>query len=296
MVYVYLIIFLLIIIMALIAIVLANARNSCNCKQKINKERETAVSQARLQLLEGLKENRFEVYYQPKIGLNSQSGLHAEALIRYKDEDGKIVPPSVFVPQLESMKLIHHIDLFVFEKVIQKLEEWKNENIMISLNFSRNTLLYDDVLVRMSEIMSNYHVNKNKIEIEITESVGSEDEEKVAGIAMNIHDMGYKLSLDDFGSQYSNVSILAKLPFDTLKLDKSIVDHMIDNSRNSIIVEEFLRTCKKLGIDSVAEGIETEEQEEILSRLGCDLGQGYLFDKPLSEDNFEKKYVYAKKE
>ncbi len=71
---------------------------------------------------------------------------------------------------------------------------------------------------------------------------------------------------------------------------------MIDNSRNSIIVEEFLRTCKKLGIDSVAEGIETEEQEEILSRLGCDLGQGYLFDKPLSEDNFEKKYVYDKKE
>lgn len=244
-------------------------------------------------LIYDLLNNRFEVYLQPKIGMENGKTINAEALIRYRDIDGAVVSPGEFVPDLEALKLIHYVDLFVLEQVVLLLEKWAREKMVISLNFSRNTVLADNILEKVEMIVEGHGICRSQIEIEITESMDYENEEILFQRSNELHNRGFGLSLDDFGSRYSNVFILSKLPFDTLKLDKSIVDHMLTDRRSKIIVEEFLDTCKKLGIHSVAEGVETKEQDEILKQLGCDYGQGYLYDKPLTAEEFEKKYIYA---
>lgn len=266
-------------------------KNHCNCDRFLKKEKIIRRESTKKQLLRELSRGRFEIYLQPKIGLQTEKTLNSEALIRYKDENGNIISPGEFVPYLEELELIHYLDLFVFEKVIEKLERWKRKDITISLNFSRKTVLHNNILDKVQKLMEKYDVDRKQIEIEITESMGYGDEEKLFLIANGIHNLGFKLSLDDFGSKFSNVFILSKLPFDTLKLDKSIVDNMLIDKRNKIIVEEFLETCKKLNIHSVAEGIETEAQDKTLRELGCDYGQGYLYDKPLEIEVYEKKYL-----
>ena len=131
------------------------------------------------------------------------------------------------------------------------------------------------------------------IEIEVTESIGDVDIPQFLNACNTIRSEGFRLSLDDFGAKHSNVAILTALPFHAVKLDKSIIDHMLINERNLIVAQEFLRTCNQLGAHSVAEGVQTEEQLTKLKALGCDFVQGYYFDKPIPVTDFETKYLNA---
>lgn len=240
-----------------------------------------------------LAARHFEVWLQPKIPVNGRGGLQAEALIRYRHPEEGILPPGQFVPPLENLRLIYLIDLFVFEETARLLAAWKGryELPVISLNFSRYTLARDDLMARMRAIAERYDFPFRNLEIEVTESVGDVERAAFLKACAAIRAEGFGLSLDDFGAEHSNVAILAAVKFDAVKLDKSIIDRLLSCQRNQIITQEFLRTCRKLGAQSVAEGVETQEQLDALTKLGCDYVQGYYFDKPLAQAAFEEKYL-----
>jgi EAL domain-containing protein (putative c-di-GMP-specific phosphodiesterase class I) len=240
-----------------------------------------------------LAAQHFEVWLQPKIPINGRGGLEAEALIRYRHPEDGILSPGKFVPPLENLRLIYLIDLFVFEETARLLSAWKGryELPVISLNFSRHTLARNHLMGQMRAIAGRYDFPLRNLEIEVTESVGNVARTAFLQACAAIRAEGFGLSLDDFGAEHSNVAILAAVKFDAIKLDKSIIDRLLSCERNQIITQEFLRTCRKLGAQSIAEGVETKEQLDALKKLGCDYVQGYFFDKPMTQAAFEEKYL-----
>lgn len=249
------------------------------------------------ELMTAMEKKEFEVFLQPKVELSSNKVIGAEALIRYRHKEMGIIPPSKFIDLLEKNNLIRYIDLFVFEEVCRMLEEWKKAGRflpIISLNFSRLTLLEQDILSNMEKIISQYDVSRKNIEIEITESVANIGKSILYQAAKELYHAGFSISLDDFGTKYTNLSILADINFDMLKLDKSLIDALVNKNSNQIILKNIIYMCKDLGIDVIAEGVENQDQETILLKLNCKLGQGYLYGKPMPIDEFNEKYVMPK--
>lgn len=246
-------------------------------------------------LLCEIKAGMYRLYLQPKASIKNGKIVGAEALVRYVHPDTGLVTPDRFIPQLEHNGMVHYIDLHIFEAVCATLKKWIDWGavpLTISLNFSRATLLQERLIERMDEIYQQYGIPKHHIEIEITESIGAVERETILRIGSQIVEQGYRLSLDDFGAKYSNLSILSALPLHVLKLDKSLVNDLFSNRNTRVVVRNFLTTCRELNIDSVAEGVETVEQLEILRRLGCDLAQGYYFNKPIPLEAFEESYLW----
>ena len=164
----------------------------------------------------------------------------------------------------------------------------------ISLNFSRITLMHEDLLKTMNDIQKHYAVPRNLIEIEITESIELMDKEKLKQIGQQIEGNGYRLSLDDFGVSFSNISILSILKFNTLKIDRSIAEDICGNERLQIIIKGLIEVCHELGIDVIGEGIETRKQMNMLYQMGCDNIQGFLIGRPISVEAYENVYLSKK--
>lgn len=248
----------------------------------------------REKLLKNLAQHRYVIYLQPKAQIRTEQIKGAEALVRYRAEDGSIIGPGQFVPMLERQHLIRYIDMFVFEETCKLLNEWKRrgyELIPISLNFSRSTMLDESIIDEMNHISRRYQVPREYLEIEITESFGDVELETIKKIGNSIESNGYSLSLDDFGAMYSNISILSVLKLDVLKMDKCIVDELYTNRALKTIVENLIVSCHEIGIKCVAEGVETDEQLQILKEMNCDFAQGYLYNKPIPIDDFEQRYM-----
>ncbi len=244
-------------------------------------------------LLAEIKNNEYHVFLQPKIDLKTKKLSGMEALIRHIDSTGNITPPIKFIPLLEKERLIRYIDFFVFEEVCKLLQKWKYEKkdlVPISLNFSRNTLLESEFVKTLKIIMAKYDVTSNFIEIEITETIGEIDTKIISNISKDIKNAGFLISLDDFGSKYSNISLFTTLEFDTLKLDKSLVEKLQISPEKQIIVKSVINMCKEMNVKTVGEGIETEELNTLLTTLKCDYAQGYLYSRPIPIKEFEKKY------
>lgn len=245
-----------------------------------------------LELLNDLEQQRYEVYLQPKMDYETSKIIGAEALIRYRLND-RIFPPSYFITELEQKGLIYYIDIFVFEKVCQLLARWQKENrkiYPISLNFSKITLLNAELIEEMNKIADQYLIDRILIEIEITESLGSIGKELLQEVGKSIDSNGYRLSLDDFGVEYSNAIVLAMLPFKSLKLDKCISRDMLKNQKLQIIIKEIVILCEKLGIQLIAEGIENEEQFLLMKNMGCQKIQGYYLSEPVDIATYESKF------
>lgn len=240
-----------------------------------------------------LENKYFGIKLQPKFDLNTNEIIGAEALSRLKHPELGSVPPSKFVPALERENLIGELDLYVLEEVCKMLKNWKDNNkklIPISVNYSRSTLLETNIIERTLSIIEKYNVDRQLLFIEITESIGNLEQMKIAEIANKFIKNNIKLSIDDFGSKYSSLSVLSLIPFSEVKLDKSIVNDLVVNQRSQVIIEHIIAMSKKMGMIVVAEGIETELQLQTLKEKKCDWGQGYLFEKPISVIDFEKKY------
>lgn len=256
----------------------------------VNTERRRMVSE----LMTSIKEHRFEVFLQPKVELSHLKVVGAEALIRYRDKELGIITPSKFIGTLEQNNLIRYIDLFVFEEVCQILEGWKQSGLklpIISLNFSRLTLLERDILSSMEKIIGQYCVNRKYVEIEITESMADMGKSILYQAALELYDAGFHISLDDFGTKYTNLSILADIDFSMLKLDKSLIGELLEQNNNQIILKNIIDMCQDLGIDVIAEGVENQGQEAVLRKLKCKMGQGYLYGKPMPVQEFYEKYI-----
>lgn len=245
-------------------------------------------------LLDEIARNHFIVYLQPKINAQTNQLYGAEALVRYKDKKYGVISPGKFVPYLETVGLIHYIDFFVFEEVCRILKKWKEcgfPQIPVSLNFSRATLLEENLIEKMEQIILRYGVDRSLVEIEITESLGEVARNTVAQIGNQIVQSGFHIVLDDFGTKYSNLSFLSLLHFHNLKLDKSLVNHLLANRSARIIVKNIVALCRELNVEVLAEGVENKEQLDVLKELQCFLVQGYYYSKPLPCMEFEEQYL-----
>ena len=240
-----------------------------------------------------LKDNEFEVYYQPKINIKNNTLYGAEALVRW-NHNGKMIPPSEFIPVFEKNKFILKLDLYIFEQVCRDKKMWKekyNQNLIVSVNVSREHFLDEHFLEKYLLIVSKYGINPNEIDLEITESATIEAGIDIIEIMNKMKKLGFLISIDDFGTGYSSLSALQDMPADILKIDKSFVDRIGKNEKN--IIDYILNIAKELNLKTIAEGVETEQQRDYLYEKGCDIIQGYYYAKPMPEKEFEE---YMKKE
>ena len=236
----------------------------------------------------------FMVYYQPKVDSRTGITVGAEALIRFFDEAHGIVGPIHFIEILEENRCSHLIDLFVLDEVCKaQKHRCINEKrvVPVSVNFSKNTLEYAGLLEQVKEIMNRYDLPEGLVQIEITESVGDMDVALINNIAQSLISMGFRLSMDDFGTKYSNLEMLFKFPFSIAKIDRSLVKNLESNEKSRIMLKHLISMIKELGIECVAEGAETVEQVRLLQRFGCNIIQGYFYSKPVTLETFTSEFV-----
>ena len=241
------------------------------------------------ELLRDIADHRFGVYYQPQICLKTGRIMGAEALVRKWSKRGTLILPDRFIPHYERERVICHLDLFVFETVCADWQNWKRQGIdtHISSNFSRVTLMASDIVTQIKQICRKYEVPAEKITIEVTESISKLEPQQLIDLMNQIVAEGFSVSLDDFGSKYSNLSILTTLDFNEIKFDKSLVDKLSSDAKSRIVMKNTMQICRELPMTrSLAEGIETVEQLDLLHQDHCDYGQGYYFAKPMSAESF----------
>ena len=205
-----------------------------------------------------------------------------------------MISPAVFIPIAEKNGAIIPIGKWVIEESIRHYAEWKRKYripMVMSINISAIQYKRKDFVTKLLEILKKYEVKPNEIELEITESILIEDFAEVKDKLLLLRDYGLKISLDDFGTGFSSLSYLNGLPIDTLKIDKSFIDKVGKDESTRIITESIIAMVNKLGYESVAEGVETEDQFAYLKRIGCDIIQGYLLGKPMPADEIEQMLV-----
>lgn len=241
-----------------------------------------------------IEKGSFMVYYQPKVDSRTGITVGAEALIRFFDEAHGVVGPIHFIEILEENRCSHLVDLFVLDEVCkaQKLRCISDRKVVpVSVNFSKNSLEYADLLDHVKEIMNRYDLPEGLVQIEITESVGDMDIVLINNIAQSLISMGFRLSMDDFGTKYSNLEMLFKFPFSIAKIDRSLVKNLESNEKSRIMLKHLISMIMELGIECVAEGAENEEQVRLLQQFGCNIIQGYFYSKPVTLDVFTSEFV-----
>ncbi|EML6500249.1 TPA: EAL domain-containing protein [Clostridioides difficile] len=239
-----------------------------------------------------LEKGEFIVYYQPKYSLGDVNEIEgAEALIRWNSPEFGFISPIDFIPLFEKNGFIVNIDMFVFEEVCKTLNKWINKGytpVPISVNMSRVHLYRDNFIENITDLISKYNISPEFIELELTESVVFDNLNILIDIMKKIKEIGFLISMDDFGSGYSSLNLLKDLSFDILKLDRGFLIETTDTKRGKIIISKIVEMAKAIDIKVICEGVETYEQVEFLKEIGCDKVQGYLFAKPMVLDEFEK--------
>lgn len=233
----------------------------------------------------GLKSGEFKPYYQPKVNISTGKLCGTEALSRWI-HNGSIIPPGIFIPIMESNDTIRSLDLYILKCVCEDIAKWLKEGVdvpVISVNFSRRNLADPELAKRIDAVVKASGIPKELIEIEVTETNDEFSIDVLRDFVEQLHTLGYKVSIDDFGSASSSLTLLREVYFDTLKIDKGFVDHAKD--RDLAILTHIIKLAKDIDIDIVAEGVELKNQIEILDELGVDVIQGYFFDKPLPKDD-----------
>lgn len=244
-------------------------------------------------MLDALRGDEFVVYYQPKFSLSREGVVGAEALVRWNRAGIGILKPDEFIPVFEDNGFVVELDFYVLEKVCKKLRsdiDKKAAPMPISVNFSRVHLGCDDFISRIKSCIDKYELPSNLVEIEITESALTDNEDYLTDVMNSLHGIGLIISMDDFGSGYSSLNLLKKLPVDVLKLDRNFFDARKASERERCIIANIVNMAKELGISVVAEGVETDEQAGFLRNIKCDVAQGFLFERPMDESSFEQKY------
>ena len=241
-----------------------------------------------------LLSGRFKVYYQPVFDVQTMKIVSAEALTRWQDEKYGVIPPGDFVPVFEKNGSVSELDAFVFETVCKQLTKWKGEHgtkIPISVNMSRVDLLNPSFMEAFLNRSSECKLTTDDLRIEITESAFVKMEQ-VAPKVQELHDRGYKILMDDFGSGYSNFNTFAEMPVDILKADMGFVASLDASERGQGVLLSITEMAKKLSMPVIVEGVETEKQLEQLKAIGVQYVQGYYLAKPMPAEEFEQ---YLKK-
>lgn len=242
-------------------------------------------------LKEAIFNKGFEMNFQPQYYVGTQRLRGVEALIRWQDAPGHYVSPGIFIPLAEKNGSIIPIGNWVVEESIRQYAQWQEKygvDFVMSINISAMQYRKEDFVSELIRILEKYKVNPSMVELEITESVLIEDFNSVIEKLRVLKDYGVKISLDDFGTGFSSLSYLKDLPIDTLKIDKSFIDTVLSDSSTRIITESIVNMVKSLGFESVAEGVEDEQQLRYLHSIGCDVIQGYLLGRPQTPAQIEE--------
>lgn len=247
---------------------------------------------------QALDNREFKLFLQPKIDLKTKKVISAEALVRWIRDDGTMIFPNDFIPIFENNGFCEKLDIYMIEEACKKLNDWRKigiDNISISVNQSKLLFYKSDYIETISSITKKYGVPNSCITLEILEGLTIHNFEQFNKTIKELHSKGFKVSMDDFGSGYSSFNTLSKLKIDELKIDRDFllkIDRDNENKdRQRIILKSIISLAKRLNIETVVEGVETEENLELISSLGCDMAQGYYFSRPLSVKDFEDKYI-----
>ncbi len=239
-----------------------------------------------------VENDEFHLVYQPQVDFKDHSKIvGAEALLRWTHPEKGFISPDIFIPLAENSRDIIAIGDWVLETSCKQLSQWQQQgmtDIVLAVNLSAVQLLDDDLPQRIEQLLDQYNIPPHTFELEITETSLINDVERSSRQLQAIKATGIKLALDDFGTGYSSLSYLKRFPFDKVKIDRSFVDELPENSENSVIVNAIIQLGSSFNMKVLAEGVETSEQEKHLSEQGCDEGQGYYYSKPVTPENFEQ--------
>lgn len=243
------------------------------------------------ELAHALENGELVLYYQPKINLTDGSLIGMEALIRWIKPDGTIVPPNQFIPVAENSLLITDISNFVLHEACRQNKKWQDMGfppITVSINLTAVDFYQTDVKEVIQNTLTETGLEAQWLDVELTESLALKDIDHAVQQMKEIKELGVKLSMDDFGTGYSSLSYIQVLPITLLKLDRSFIMYLEEDEISREIVSAVIRIAKSKKIETIAEGIETVGQAEILKESGCDHAQGYFFGKPMPADKFEE--------
>lgn len=243
------------------------------------------------QVPKAIANSEFKVYYQPKVATETLELIGAEALVRWQKPDGSFIYPDQFIPFVERSGQIVDVDNYVYREVFRFLSERiaaGKKVVPVSLNVSRVHLNKMDILEYVNDLFEEYKVPVDLVEFELTESIYLDNTEKALQLVNGLHNIGVKVSMDDFGSGYSSLNLLSRLPIDVIKLDKVFLKDDNLQESDKIIISCVVDMAKKLRIVSLCEGVETIEQSDYLKEIGCQIQQGYYFSKPVPQEQFEE--------
>lgn len=239
-----------------------------------------------------IERNELSMYYQPLISLEQGELVGFEALLRWHHTKLGFISPARFIPVAEESGLIIPITDWILEQTTTQLSRWQKisgayRKLIVSVNISGKHISQDGLIDEVKKALRKSKIKPDSLKLEITESTAMENAERTVEILTKLKNLGVQLSIDDFGTGYSSLSYLHRLPFDTLKIDRSFVYSVGENGENSEILQTILSLAKNLKMKAIAEGIETENQLRLLQNLGCEYGQGFLMSKPLPKDDME---------
>jgi len=243
------------------------------------------------ELQRALEFNQFHLYYQLQVD-RSYRAVGAEALIRWIHPERDIVSPLHFIPLAEETGLILPIGLWVLNSACAKLKDWQNDNLTsgltLAVNVSAKQFYQADFAAQVQSAIQRHAINPNLLKLELTESLLLENIEGTIATMNALNELGVSLSLDDFGTGYSSLQYLKQLPLDQIKIDQSFVRDIATDQNDAAIVQAIIAMTGSLGLDVIAEGVETDAQREFLELRGCQKFQGYLFGRPVPAEKFEE--------
>ena len=242
---------------------------------------------------EALKNSEFQAYYQPKVNVETGKITGAEALCRWI-RDGKMIPPMEFIPILERSTDIFRLDFYMLDFVCRNIRKWLDEGkrvVRISINFSRKHLTDPKLLNNIVAIINRYDVPYEYIEIELTETTTEGDYHKLKKLVEGLKEIGIHTSIDDFGIGYSSLNLLKDLPWNVMKIDRSLLPTALTDEKDlsTVLYKHITAMACDMGLECLTEGVETVEQVQILRDNSCEYAQGYYFDRPLPLEEFEKR-------
>lgn len=247
---------------------------------------------------QALDNHEFKLYLQPKVNLSTGRTSGAEALVRWIAEEGRIIYPGQFIPVFEANGFCVNLDMYMLEEVCRQIRKWIDDGLTpvpVSVNQSKLLFYEADYIDNLKSLLDKYQIPAELISLEILEGLASENVNELNKRIGRLREIGFKISLDDFGSGYSSMNTLASLEIDELKFDRGFLLGLKDSGeeyeRQIIIMNEIVELTKKLKISTVVEGVETKENEELVRALGCEYGQGYYYSMPMSASEFSEKYV-----
>ncbi|MGB0563399.1 MAG: putative bifunctional diguanylate cyclase/phosphodiesterase, partial [Spirulinaceae cyanobacterium] len=238
-------------------------------------------------LRRALDNQEFGLHYQPIVCLSNNKIVGFEALVRWKHPQQGFISPSVFIPAAEETGLILPLGEWILQTACQQLKQWNeaqvsDQPLSMSINFSVRQFTQTNILANIEQVLNQTQVQPQCLKLELTESVLIDQPESIVQLLAQLKAMKLQLSLDDFGTGYSSLSYLHRFPMDTLKIDQSFVGHLDAAPKNRKIIQTIVTLAHNLGMEAIAEGIETPTQLDCLRQLGCEYGQGFYFSPPLA--------------